>query len=106
MQTIEKNEMFTCYIHVKGIKKRERKVKSWFKEVSKIPINYNDKDLLKAKYLCLDWCENNLREVHSNMFLKLQVEFETVFNNDPNNVMITSLPFDNRNKTFNLTCEG
>jgi hypothetical protein len=97
-------EFFKVFIRVKGIMKRQRKIKPFMKEVFKLPLNYNDRQLTQAKDACLDWCEENLREVHNDMFLINQVGHDITY--PSGDTMTAVMPFDDRNETLNLTRNG
>lgn len=83
-------EYFKVYLKVKGIKKRQGKVKPFHIFLT----NTDDLNLPKLIPIgdkALDWCEENMREIHSDMFFNFIV-------NEERGDFNYEMPFDDRNK--------
>lgn len=102
METKELTHNFKVQLRLKGIQKRKRKIAI----ISHI-LGYteNIKSLEKDKFedLASDWLENNVREIHSDVYLQY-IEAKTVqYGDDVNHVMETNLPFSELNQLINLS---
>lgn len=82
-------EYFKVYLKVKGIKKRNRKIKPFHIFLA----NTDDLNLPKLIPIgdkALDWCELNMKEIHSDMFFSFVV-------NEERGDFNYEMPFDDRN---------
>jgi hypothetical protein len=102
METKQLTHNYKVTLRLKGIAKRKRRIATIYKTLGYTK-SLDSIEKEKFEDLATDYLEKEVREIHSDCYLHFLESKTTQYNNDPNDIMETTLPFSDLNQLINIS---